>query len=260
MITLVNTYSDLNNRKIFEMESFIVQMLLNCSPKRIAKTILLPAGDLSQNRIISKLKEVKKCGRTYRGKIGELKVSVVNSGIGAPFAATILEALIRAGVQRIIRLDFCGGISEDIEIGDLVISSSAIRGDGTTPHYLPDSKDLKIDGDIKLTNHMVEQFKQAKIPFHVGPVYSHDAIFKEPDSLIQKIKELNCIAIDMETSILFTIGALNNISTTSIMVVSDHPAKNQKLFEMKTLSPVIFKNLDRAIDIVFNGLIKFQKF
>jgi len=179
MITLVNTYSDFNNRKLFEMESLIVQMLLNCSPKRIEKTILFPAGDLSQNRIISKLKEVKKCGRTYRGKIGELKVSVVNSGIGAPFAATILEALIRADVQRIIRLDFCGGISEDIEIGDVVISPSAIRGDGTTPHYLPDAKDLKIDGDIHLTNFLIEQFKKADITVHIGPVYSHDAIFKE---------------------------------------------------------------------------------
>ncbi|MFX0137055.1 MAG: hypothetical protein ACFFDN_25680, partial [Candidatus Hodarchaeota archaeon] len=133
------------------MESIIVQMLLECSPKRIAKTVLLPAGDLAQNRMNSKLKEVKKCGRTYRGKIDELSVSVVKSGIGAPFAATILEALVRADVQRIIRLDFCGGISEEIEIGDVVISPSAISGDGTTPHYLPDSKDLKIDGDIDLT-------------------------------------------------------------------------------------------------------------
>ncbi|MFX0139481.1 MAG: hypothetical protein ACFFDN_37920, partial [Candidatus Hodarchaeota archaeon] len=146
-----------------------------------------------------------------------------------------------------------------IEIGDVVISPSAIRGDGTTPHYLPDSKDLKIDGDIDLTNYLVEQFKQAKISFHVGPVYSHDAIFKEPESLIQKIKGLRAIAIDMETSILFTLGFLNNISTTSIMVVTDHPAKNQRLFEMKTLSPVIFKNLDKTIDVVLDSLIKIKK-
>lgn len=241
------------------MEKNIVQMILACNPKKIAKTILFPAEEFVQNKIIQKLMNVKKYGKIYSGNKNGLDFSVVNSGIGAPSAAIIMEALARANVQLVVRLDYCGATSEDIEIGDIVISPMAICGDGTTPHYIEAINNQQINGDLDLTNYLINQFKQTDLPFHVGPVYSHDALFREPNSLIEKIKGLGAIAIDMESSIIFTLGKLYNISTTAIMIVTDNPAKNQRIFEMKTFSSKIFQNLDDSIDLILNSLIQLQK-
>jgi len=242
------------------MDPYVVRMQLDCSPRRISKTVLLPAVSFVKTRMIEKLREVKKFGKTHSGRIrkSEVRISVIESGMGAPSAAVIIESLARAEVKRIIRLDFCGGISEKIKIGDIVISPFAIRGDGTTPHYLENERSLEIEGNEKLTDFFIEQFKQSNLPIHIGPVYSHDALFREPESLIEKIKELGGIAIDMETSAIYTVCKKYDIPATAIMVVTDHPAKKKFFYKRDTLRFEMLRNLDKAINIVFRGIIKLE--
>jgi purine-nucleoside phosphorylase len=240
------------------MNSHLVRLILDCSPWRIAETVLLPAGDFVRQRMIEKLKEVKKYGKVHTGRHGNLDISVVESGMGAPSAAIILEVLARTKVKNVIRLDFCGGIADDINIGDVVVSPTAIRGEGTTPHYFPGNENMDVGGNVNLSNHFVEQLKQANIQVHVGPVYSHDALFKEPESLLEKAKKFGAIAIDMETSTIYALSKLHDLSATSIMIISDHPAKKKFFYEKETFKFKIIQNLDKAIDAVLDGLLKLQ--
>ncbi|MGQ9722261.1 MAG: phosphorylase family protein [Candidatus Jordarchaeum sp.] len=116
--------------------SKIVYILLGCAPDSIAKTVLLPATPACTNRILGFLKKSETRGQTHRGKVNSLNVSVVPTGIGCPSAAIVLEALHRADVKTAIRIDFLGGLVENIDVGDIVIADSAFKGDGTTRHYM----------------------------------------------------------------------------------------------------------------------------
>ncbi|MHA1377576.1 MAG: nucleoside phosphorylase [Candidatus Helarchaeota archaeon] len=240
------------------MDSYLVRLQLDCNPRKIADTILLPATEFVQKKMISKLIDARKFGKVYTGSIKDssIKISIVPSGMGSPSAAIIVETLARAGIKKIIRLDFCGGISDEIRIGDIVISPSAIRGDGTTPHYLDYNENLEIDADKHLTNYFITQFESEHIKIHKGPVYSHDALFREPEILINKIKQLGAIAIDMETSAIYTVSKIYKIPTTAIMIVSDHPAKKKFFYNRETFRLKILRNLDKAIKVVIKSILK----
>ncbi len=40
-------------------------------------------------------------------------------------------------LKSVIMLGMCGGIDDTLEVGDFVVPSAAIRGEGTSRHYLP---------------------------------------------------------------------------------------------------------------------------
>ena len=55
--------------------------------------------------------------------------------MGAPYAAYVLEQLIASGAQRIVFLGWCGAVSPDLKIGDVIVPSSAFVDEGTSVHY-----------------------------------------------------------------------------------------------------------------------------
>ena len=60
--------------------------------------------------------------------------------IGAPMATIALEKVIVLGADEVVLFGWCGGLSAELEIGDVLIPSSALAGEGTSgyyPHTLP---------------------------------------------------------------------------------------------------------------------------
>ena len=63
----------------------------------------------------------------YTGFLCGQKVSVCSTGIGGPSAAIAMEELHNIGADTFIRVGTCGGIDLDVEPGDVVVASGAIR-------------------------------------------------------------------------------------------------------------------------------------
>lgn len=63
--------------------------------------------------------------------------SVVSTGIGGASTAIAIEELVRLGCHSFLRVGTCGGIRLDVQGGDIVIASGAIRQEGTTREYAP---------------------------------------------------------------------------------------------------------------------------
>jgi uridine phosphorylase len=71
-------------------------------------------------------------GRTD-GRVGVLG----GFGYGAPVAAGRTENLIALGVRRFVSLGSAGALQPDLEVGDLVVCTGAVRDEGVSYHYLP---------------------------------------------------------------------------------------------------------------------------
>lgn len=240
--------------RFMSSDSQVVYMVLNCSPKRIAPRVMLPATDYVVHQIHKHLK-LDSYGKTGKGQYNNTPISVVSSGIGGPMAAMVMEALKRAKVKYIIRVDYCGALSPDVMIGDIVLCTAAICGDGTTPHYLNTTNIVnKIEADPQLIAIIRNELKCHKIPFHEGMVWTHDALFREPLSLLENARSQGAIAIDMETSIVFTLGELFGIPTASILLVTDKPTGQDWDDQNIKISPKVFQNLDKVIDSVLTVL------
>ena len=235
--------------RFMSREDQITYMVLNCRSKEITQKVILSATGYVMQTIKTHFKKTETHGKVMRGNYEGSMVSLVTSGIGAPAAAMTMEALRVAGVKYVIRVDYCGALMDNIEIGDIIVCSEAICGDGTTPHYLnPDSPYPRVSADSILLSKIEEGFALKKSTFQCGPVWTHDALFKEPAELIQKAISCGAIAIDMETSVIFALGKLYNISTAAILIVTDKPRGKEFFSEKIRISPRIMQNLDFSLD------------
>jgi uridine phosphorylase len=110
----------------------------------IAEYILLP-GDQDRTTKVAALfdsieyenrhREFSTATGTYKGR----RISCISTGIGTDNVEIALaEILAITDHPTFIRIGSCGVLREEIEIGDLVITTGAVRLEGTTKFYVHD--------------------------------------------------------------------------------------------------------------------------
>jgi len=68
----------------------------------------------------------------------DINCTMIDFGIGSPQAALVINCLAYLeNLKTVIMLGMCGGIDDVLEEGDFIVPSAAIRGEGTSNHYLP---------------------------------------------------------------------------------------------------------------------------
>ncbi len=75
--------------------------------------------------------------RTWLAYAGATPVLVTSTGIGGPSASIALDELAQLGVRTFIRVGTTGAIQADIDVGDVIITTGAVRLDGASTHYAP---------------------------------------------------------------------------------------------------------------------------
>ncbi|MFC1514833.1 hypothetical protein ACFL5X_02925 [Candidatus Omnitrophota bacterium] len=151
----------------------------------------------------------------YKGK----KITVGNGGFYAPDSAFVTELLCVGGIGTLIRLGSCGSLREDISVGDYILATNVLRGDGATRYYVDDDFKPVVDEKISATLEVV--FKNAG-KVHRGGVWSTDALFRETKEIVNPYIEKGAIAVDMVTSPFITLANLYNKKAAAILAVSDN--------------------------------------
>ena len=155
--------------------------------------------------------------------------------LGAPYAAMVLEKLIALGARRVVALGWCGSLSPKVRIGDLILPSQAISGDGTSPHYCREPGGILPHRG--LSELMSASLQSAEVPWHSGPVRSTDAFYRETRGLVKSCQQRGILGIDLELAALFAVGRFRRIAVAALLVVSDElftlhwqPAKGSQAF------------------------------
>jgi len=146
-------------------------------------------------------------------------ITLVAPALGAPFAAMVTEKVIALGASRVLVLGWCGSLSPQVHIGDVLLPDRIHPGDGTSPHYWGEPG--SIPPDPGLYNHLSLSLKKAGIPWHTGPVWSTDAFYRETPGLIQSCQHQGILGIDLEMAALFAVGRFRGIAVAGVLVVSD---------------------------------------
>ena len=133
---------------------------------------------------------------TYSGYINGVLCSVVSTGIGGASTAIAMEELIQLGCHTFLRVGTCGGMRLDVQGGDIVIASGAIRQEGTTREYAP--IEFPAVPHFEVLNAQVESAKKLNLPYHVGVVQSKDSFFRSSmhrnnASLSRVAKQMGCV-------------------------------------------------------------------
>ncbi len=134
----------------------------------------------------------------HTGALDGKRVSVGNGGRYAPDTAITTEILCGAGAEALIRVGSCGSLQDNVKIGDLVIVTGALRGDGTSRYYVAENFSTVAHGDI--VNALKQAADDLKVCYHLGWIFTTDALFQETPELIQQLNQQNVSSIDMVTS------------------------------------------------------------
>lgn len=272
--------------KFINVDEKIVRMLLETSSTNIKEIVILPAVKMVMKKLVKKLTQKIVYGRVYNGKLNGIPVSIIRTQIGCPNAALVMECLKRSKAKIIIRVDFCGGISNDnlpIDIGDILIPKVVYCDDGTTPQYIRSNPSLvnqieTVSNPIYSSLNMItgnnnvgivnpnekvnnvlhkEALNAAKTKVHMGRLWTTDALFCEDFEFIRGLQSLNISGIDMETSIIFLLGILYNLKCAAILSISDLPGHPQyDLLNSNEIHPNMESGIDKAINILIQSLFK----
>ncbi|MGI6120317.1 MAG: nucleoside phosphorylase [Desulfosporosinus sp.] len=199
----------------------------------------------------------------YNGFLCGQKVTAVSTGIGGPSAAICVEELIKCGAHTFIRIGTSGGIRNDVIGGDLVIVTAAVRDDGTSREYLPNSYPAVADFDVvKALADEAELLcdKSFGNNFHIGIVQSKDSFYGETNPETMPISEilqerwesyirLGCLASEMECAAIFSVAQTRGVRAGAVLLAIwnvERAQKNEK-------SPVT-KDTNRAIGCAIGAM------
>ncbi len=152
-----------------------------------------------------------------RGPAGA--VLVTSTGIGGPSTAIAVEELARLGVDTFIRVGTTGALQERIAVGDVIISTGAVRLDGASTHYAPIEYPAVADHEV--TRALVEAAREAGLPHHVGITASSDTFYpgqerydtfsgyvlRRLQGSAEEWKRLHVLNFEMEAATLFVVAA-----------------------------------------------------
>jgi purine-nucleoside phosphorylase len=156
----------------------------------------------------------------YTGTFEGKPVSVQATGMGCPSAAIVFEELVQLGVKQLLRVGTCGGLQPDMQLGDLIVAVSAVASDRTV-EKLVNFEPHTPTADFGLVHAAVHSAKELGKPVRVGPIVSSDLFYNPDDGQYERWSLRGVLAVEMEASVIFTLGALRKVQAGCLLTVSD---------------------------------------
>jgi len=170
-----------------------------------------------------------------------ITIGLYQTPVGSPATAIFLERARAKGGKRFLFFGSCGGISDSAVSGTFVIPTIAYRGEGTSFYYAAPSDYL----ECRCCGTVRRLMEESGLPYIAGPVWSTDAMFRETDELIERMRSCGCIGVEMECSALNAISDYHGIPIAEIFFVDDtigdewSTYENSKVVNRDTISKIV---------------------
>lgn len=242
---------------------------LDLRPEDGAEYAILPGDPGRVPKIAAYLKDAKPVAynrefQTWSGTLCGERVLVTSTGIGGPSAAIAIEELAGIGVKTMLRVGTCGGMQLPVQGGDLVISTGAIRFEGTSREYVP--IEFPAVPDYGVTAALVQAAAELGFSYHTGVTQSKDSFYGQhspermpaSDELLYKWeawKKAGCLASEMECAALFITTAVLGCKSGCVL----NAIWNQERAKAGLPNPEVNDTTDaiktavRALEILINN-------
>lgn len=149
------------------------------------------------------------------------RVSVQGTGMGIPSLAIYVNELLRDyGCRTLIRIGSCGSFREEVRVRDLVIAMTAST-DSAHNRLRFDGKDYAPAADYRLFARACSLATERGLTFHAGGVLSSDTFYQDDPDAWKQWAQYGVLAVEMETSALYTLASRASERALTICTVSD---------------------------------------
>ncbi|ENQ3077709.1 purine-nucleoside phosphorylase [Bacillus sp. WLY-B-L8] len=194
----------------------------------IAESILLPGDPLRAKYIAENFLEDVTCYNNVRGMLGFTgtykgkRVSVQGTGMGVPSISIYVNELIQSyGVKNLIRVGTCGAIQKDVKVRDVIIAMTACTDSNINRLTFP-GFDFAPCANFDLLKKAYDAGIEKGLHIRVGNVLTADVFYRESMDMVKKLGEYGVLAVEMETTALYTLAAKYGVNALSVLTVSDH--------------------------------------
>lgn len=210
-----------------------IQYHLGIKPGDVGKYVILPGDPKRCEKIAACLDDAKFVADsreyvTYTGYLEGEKVSVTSTGIGGPSASIAMEELYRCGADTFVRVGTCGGMQHEVQGGDLVIASGAIRMEGTSKEYAP--IEFPAVANVQVVNALMAAADKLAYANHVGVVQCKDAFYGQHEPEVKPVSyelmnkweawiRCGALASEMESAAMFVVGSYLRVRVGSVFLV-----------------------------------------
>jgi len=205
-----------------------VSIHISAKPGEIADKILLPGDPRRAKFIAETLLEGATCFNEVRGMLGFTgiyngqEVSVMGTGMGLPsHSIYVHELLAEYGVKQLIRVGTCGALQPDLQIGDIILAIASST-DSHVNRIRFSGQDYAPVASFPLLLEAYQAATARGMGVSVGGILTSDTFYYDEPDAWRIWARFGTLAVEMETTGLYTLAAKFGAAALSILTVSDN--------------------------------------
>ena len=150
-------------------------------PQLMGATVAILPGDPGRVERIGSMMERPRAlagQRAFVSWLGYLDgrpVVVCSTGIGGPSTSIAVEELAQLGIRTFLRIGTTGSIQPHIHVGDILVTTAAVRLDGASLHFAP--MEFPAVADFTCTTALVAAAEAMQVRQHIGITASSDTFY-----------------------------------------------------------------------------------
>lgn len=146
-------------------------------------------------------------------------ITLMYCGMGSPAAANALEMAAAGGARRVVVFGACGGVSARVGVGEIIVATGAVRGEGTSRYYAPPAFPAAFDP--LLTARLWDVGSAAEVFVHRGVVYTTDAGYRQGPEVYDECSGL-VLGVECECAAVAVVGARLGLCTGALLFCTDN--------------------------------------
>jgi uridine phosphorylase len=235
-----------------EIQKFIFG---RADPGELGKYLIVVLG-VPSKAAERKLHNRRKVGPAVVGEFHGIPVSVAHRSGGTIQLEVFMRLVPRSTTEYVIGLGAVGALQPEIGIGDLIVPTEAIRGEGLTKYYYPPNVPAKPDPD--LTDRLLQSARRCGAQVYTGTTFTTGSIMHETDELVEDWQRKGYLGVDCEASALFLLSQYCGFNCAMVMYVTDNPYTKQ-IFSRSFRSMLRAYRAERkAVKAIFETIAEIQ--
>ncbi len=158
------------------------------------------------------------------GKIKDQDIVICKSGIGKSTASMATAILcLQNNPKAIINVGTAGGLKDEEEVLDVVISDDIVQADfDTSPLDGPSGRGLRYHADRTMLEKCIDAAKKCGIRYHVGTIASQDLFMSREEDFAKLMKYFpDSICSEMEAGAVASVATAFNVPFVICRGLSD---------------------------------------
>ncbi|HWQ99640.1 MAG TPA: nucleoside phosphorylase [Candidatus Methylomirabilis sp.] len=210
-----------------------------------------------------------------KGMLEGIPLTAASTGIGGPSTAILIEELAKLRARVFLRVGNSGAIADSVLIGEYVITTGAVRDDGTSKSYV--IPEYPAVAHYEVVNALVMAAQESDVQFHTGITWSLDGFYARNkvltphaqigsmsyqgydqswmNPMLADMKRAGVKNCEMESGTILTLSNLFGLKAGCICTVSDRTPWPGPSAESLDLD----RNMAGCIDIATKAMLRLAR-